>query len=147
MGKYSKREIGITLIALIITIIIMLILVAVSVSILINSGLLGKAKEAGEKTKTSYSQEQSLGDSINIDGVVYSFDEYLDTLTTNDNINWEQVIATAQKHPDQQNSDAIGIGTDGNPVNLDLWNYEVINTNEISIGGGGSGIFRICRRI
>ena len=129
-----KKNKGITLIALIITIIIMLILVAVSVSILINSGLIGKAKEAGEKTKTSYSQEQSLGDSINIDGVVYSFDEYLDSLTTNDNINWEQVIATAQKHPDQQDSADIGVGTDGNPVNLDLWNYEIINGNEISIG-------------
>ena len=36
----------------------MLILVAVTVSILINSGLLGKAKEAGEDYKTAYEKEQ-----------------------------------------------------------------------------------------
>ena len=54
----------------------MLILVAVTVSILINSGLIGKAKEGAEKTKTSYEQEQRLGESININGVVYnSIDE------------------------------------------------------------------------
>ena len=70
-----KKSKGITLIALIITIIIMLILVAVSVSILINSGLIGKAKKAGEDYKTSYEQEQRIGESINIDGNLYSIDE------------------------------------------------------------------------
>ncbi len=75
-----KNEKGITLIALIITIIIMLILVAVSISILINSGLIGKAKEAGSKTKTAYEEESKMGDSINIDGQVYnSIDEYINT--------------------------------------------------------------------
>ena len=59
LWAYAK-EYGITLIALIITIIIMLILVAVSVSILINSGLIGKAKEAASKTKTAYESEQEL---------------------------------------------------------------------------------------
>ncbi len=74
--KFMRKTKGITLIALIITIIIMLILVAVTVSILINSGLLGKAKKAGEDYKTAYEKEQSLGESINIDGVVYnSIDE------------------------------------------------------------------------
>ena len=73
-----KRERGITLIALIITIIIMLILVAVSISILINSGLIGKAKQAGEETKTKYDEESRLGDSLNIDGVMYnSIEEYI----------------------------------------------------------------------
>ena len=76
-----KKERGITLIALIITIIIMLILVAVSISILINSGLIGKAKEAGDKTKTSYEQESRLGEGITIDGVEYnSIDEYIATV-------------------------------------------------------------------
>ena len=73
-----NKKSGITLIALIITIIIMLILVAVSVSILINSGLIGKAKEGAQKTKTAYEQEQRIGESINIDGVMYnSIDEYI----------------------------------------------------------------------
>ena len=78
-----RKERGITLIALIITIIIMLILVAVSISILINSGLIGKAKEAGSKTKTAYEQESRMGDSITIDGVTYnSIDEYLADLNS-----------------------------------------------------------------
>ncbi len=75
-----KKNNGITLIALIITIIIMLILVAVSISILINSGLIGKTKEAGSKTKTAYEQESRMGDSITIDGVTYNnIDEYLNS--------------------------------------------------------------------
>ena len=73
---------GITLIALIITIIVMLILVAVTVSILINSGLIGKAKQAGEDYKTAYEGEQRLGESITIDGVEYnSIDEYIGTVS------------------------------------------------------------------
>ncbi len=50
----------------------MLILVAVTISILINSGLIGKAQKAKSDTQTAYLQEQKLGDSINIDGVVYN---------------------------------------------------------------------------
>jgi hypothetical protein len=74
-----RKTKGITLIALIITIIIMLILVAVSISILINSGLIGKAKEAGKNTKSAYEEESRLGDSISIDGVEYdSIDEFLE---------------------------------------------------------------------
>ncbi len=75
-----KKNNGITLIALIITIIIMLILVAVTISILINSGLIGKAKEGAQKTKTAYEQEQRLGETINVDGVEYTLDEYLNSL-------------------------------------------------------------------
>ena len=40
-----RKNKGITLIALIITIIVMLILVAVTIRILIDSGLIGKAKQ------------------------------------------------------------------------------------------------------
>ena len=72
----------ITLIALIITIIVMLILVAVSVSILINSGLIGKAKEAKDDTQSAYAEESRLGESININGTVYnSIDEIVQSGT------------------------------------------------------------------
>ena len=81
MNKKSLREKhGITLIALIITIIIMIILVAVSVSVIINSGLIGKAKKAGEGYKTAYEQEQKIGETINVDGVEYTLDEYIDSI-------------------------------------------------------------------
>jgi len=77
----DKKQTGITLIALIITIIVMLILVAVSVSILINSGLIGKAKEAGEKTRSAYEEEGRYGENININGTIYnSIDEYVNTI-------------------------------------------------------------------
>ena len=55
-----KKEKGITLVALIITIIVMLILVAVSVSIIINSGLVGKAKDGAERYKESAEKEGNI---------------------------------------------------------------------------------------
>ena len=67
-----KNNKGITLIALIITIIIMLILVAVTVSIIINTGILGKAKKAKDDTQSAYAEESRLGDSVNIGGTVYN---------------------------------------------------------------------------
>ena len=67
-----KKENGITLIALIITIIIMLILVAVTVSIIINTGILGKAKKAKDDTQAAYTEETRLGDSVNIGGTIYN---------------------------------------------------------------------------
>ena len=141
-----KKNNGITLIALIITIIVMVILVVVSVQILVNSGLIGKAKQAGEDTTSAYEHEQKLGENITINGVTYnSIEEYIGTSSEDDGINWEQVLAHAEKHPDQApyNED-IGVGPDGNPVNLDLWNYEVINENEICIGDASGN--RMCRR-
>ncbi len=130
-----KKNNGITLIALIITIIIMLILVAVSISILINTGLIGKAKEASDSTRTSFELEQKTGGTLIVGGKGYNnIDEYMTSLKNKKRINWEQVLAAAQKHPDQENTDDIGVGTDGEPVNLDLWMYELIDDDEISLG-------------
>lgn len=36
---------------------------------------------------------------------------------------WDEIMRTAQKHPDQRDSEDIGIDAFGNPVNLDLWVY------------------------
>ena len=74
-----RKTNGITLIALIITIIIMIILVAVTISVMINSGLIGKAKNAGKATSAAYDEERNLGENIVIDGKHYnSIDEYVD---------------------------------------------------------------------
>lgn len=63
-----KNQKGITLVALIITIIVMLILVAVSVAFLINSNILGTAKEAGDKYTDKQSSEGNLNwNDVNID--------------------------------------------------------------------------------
>ncbi len=40
-----------------------------------------------------------------------------------DGIDWNTLLANAQKHPDQVTSTAIGVGTDGRAVNMDLWEY------------------------
>ena len=69
--KGTKQK-GITLIALIITIIIMLILVGVTISIVINSGLIGVAKNAGEVTSSAYNDEAHYGEAMNINGKSYS---------------------------------------------------------------------------
>ena len=61
---------GITLISLIITIIVMLILIAVTVNVLIESGIIGSAKNAADKTGTAYENEAILNE-ITIGGVKY----------------------------------------------------------------------------
>ena len=74
----SGRQSGITLVALIITIIVMLILVAVTVAILINSNIIGKAKDATGRTEAKYAEEANFGEKITIGETEYnSIDEYL----------------------------------------------------------------------
>lgn len=76
-----KNQKGITLVALIITIIVMLILVSVSVAVVINSGLLEKAQQAGEDTKAAYENESNMPDgvNVNVDGNIVhkNFDDFV----------------------------------------------------------------------
>ncbi len=100
-----KKSNGITLIALIITIIIMLILVAVSISILINSGLIGKAKEGAQKKKTAYEEESRMGDSLNINGVMYnSIDEFIGDLDGGESVTIAQGENTFPYLPDNNST-------------------------------------------
>lgn len=75
-----KGQKGITLVALIITIIVMLILVAVSITVVINSGLLDKAAEAGQKTKNAVKDESTIGTNVNINGNKTDIDNYVNSL-------------------------------------------------------------------
>ena len=68
MRNKLKQNKAITLIALIITVIVMLILVGVTVSVVINSNLLGTAKDAVDRTQAAYLNEGEFE---------YDFDEYL----------------------------------------------------------------------
>ena len=117
-----KKNNGITLIALIITIIIMLILVAVTISILINSGLIEKAKKAKQDTKTAYEQEQRLGESINIDGVVYN--------SIDDIIGYEDDSNTPLTPPTEY-AYSFNFGWDGSNVTDDIIGYVTVN-NEVT---------------
>ena len=71
---------GITLVALIITIIVMLILVAVSITVLIQSGLLDTASEAGQATKEAIREESQLNDTVNIGGNKATIGEHVDNI-------------------------------------------------------------------
>ncbi len=76
--SHTKKNNGITLVALIITIIVILILVTVSVSALVNSNILEEAKNASQKTTASAQDESELGKKININEQEYSsIEEYL----------------------------------------------------------------------
>ena len=139
-----KKNKGITLIALIITIIVMLILVAVSVNILIKSNLIGTAEKTTNKYKTA-SEEEANGGAIEIDGKKYNSIE--DYINGKEYINWNEILADATatpnkyKHSDQSSTNGdIGIGTDGKPVNLDLWTYGTRGSNdqEINLSGNES---------
>lgn len=55
MNKNGQK--GITLVALVITIIILLILAGVTIASLTGTGLFGKAKEAGGKSKNAANEE------------------------------------------------------------------------------------------
>ena len=118
-----KKEKGITLIALVITIIVMLILVAVTVSTAINGSLFEYAKTAKTETIDKTQEEQSwanVGSNLSTGELIAKY-----TNNTDNQVNWEEALANATRHPSQsiENTD-IGIGTDGKPVNLDLWTYE-----------------------
>ena len=138
---------GITLIALIITIIVMLILVGVVVQVVIQSDLLGTAKTAGDKYETAYEEESNMSGVV-VNGKKYdSIEDYL--AGKESPVDWDKVLADATanpskyRHPDQQSTNNdIGIGTDGKPVNLDLWKYrtEDENSKEIILNSAtGSG--------
>lgn len=122
LKKTLKRNKGITLIALVVTIIVLLILAGVSISMLTGqNGVLTKAQEAKEKTTAAQQEEQSM------------LNEYKNQISNYTGINWEQAKANA-KAPDEQkeerNNGVIGIGTDGKPVNMDLWEYTYVSVND-----------------
>ncbi len=132
-----KKNSGITLIALIITIIIMIVLVSISIAILINSDLMGKAQEAGEKTQEAYDEESRIGKGLNVKGKTYNnIDEYLASLKSK---NFEAIMAEAKAN--RQGTEAIGIGTDGSIVDMDLWNYSEISGGGLSLGAMARKLF------
>ena len=162
--KKSKKEKGITLIALTITIVVLLILAGVTIAAISgDNGILQNAARAKEETdkandiekiKLAISDAQignakyqkldfqnfqkalnsQFGEnraivSLEEDGI-YTVDCF-DTLKTyafsgndiKETIDWNEKMASAVVPERQTNKNVIGIGTDGNPVNMDLWKY------------------------
>lgn len=114
--KFLNKNKGITLIALVITIIVLLILAGISINMLTGeNGILKRASEAKEKTEIAQQNEE---DTLN---------DYETKLNEYAGIDWDTALANATMHPDQTTSTAIGVGTDGKPVNMDLWEYTLLD--------------------
>ena len=111
-----RKEKGITLIALVITIIVLLILAGVTIATLTgDNGILTRATEAKNKTEQAQKDEENI------------LNSYEDKLNEYTGIDWDTVLANAQKHSEQKISIAIGVGTDGRAVNMDLWEFTLLD--------------------
>ena len=75
------------------------------------NGILTQAQKAKTETENATTNEQN------------TLNSYEDTINEYVGIDWDTVLANAQKHPNQNISTAIGVGTDGRAVNMDLWEY------------------------
>ena len=121
MKNFRKNQ-GITLIALVITVIVLLILAGVTIATLTgDNGILTRAQEAKNKTEQAQKDEENI------------LDSYEDKINEYVGIDWDTVLANAKKHPEQTTSTAIGVGTDGRPVNMDLWEYTLLNDGTYSL--------------
>lgn len=92
----KRREIGITLIALVITIIILLILAGITISSLSNSGLFGKAKEV-QKQNAMRKAEEEINLILNEWKIVsvtsnQTFKEFLDTKIESNEIDNYKIV-------------------------------------------------------
>lgn len=117
-----KKDDGITLIALVVTIIVLLILAGVSISMLTGqNGILERVQEAKEKTVQAQQEEKS------------KLDDYESQISSYVGIDWEKAKANAkapEEQKEERNNGVIGIGTDGKPVNMDLWEYTYLSEND-----------------
>ena len=92
--------------------IVLLILAGITIATLTgNNGILTRAQEAKNKTEEAQKEEQN------------TLNSYEDKINEYAGIDWDTVLANAEKHPAQKISMAIGVGTDGKAVNMDLWGY------------------------
>lgn len=128
MINKEKSSNGITLIALIITIVLMIILAGVTISMLVNDEIFDYAGQAVEETKNAINQEQQL-----VDDVVNKYFKEKE-------LTMEEIVAEANKNPnaykhkEQLTSTCIAIGTDGNPVNMDLWEPTLLDDGTWLLG-------------
>ena len=114
--KNFRRNQGITLIALVITVIVLLILAGVTIATLTgDNGILTRVQEAKEETEQAQKDEENI------------LNSYEDKINEYIGIDWDTALANAQKHPDQKISTAIGVGTDGRSVNMDLWEFTLLD--------------------
>ena len=122
-----KQQKGITLVALVITIIVLLILAGASIATITGyDSIPDNAKIAVDASKQDATVEQNMVNAIDA-----LFKEYVNI------VDWEKAKAEAvapESQDEERNNGVIGIGTDGTPVDMDLWEYSLDNTT------GGYGL-------
>ena len=120
--KTFRQNKGITLITLVVTIIVLLILAGIALNLTIGeNGIFSRAQVAASTWRNAEANEQNAMDKSS---------ELIDTYLP---IDWNTVLANAQKHPDQETSTAIGVGTDGKAVNMDLWHYTLLDNGTYAL--------------
>ena len=120
----------------------MLILVAVTVNVLIESGIIGSAKNAANKTQTAYENEATLG-KITIGGKEYnSIDEYISNKSEEIH-NWEYTdisLAALKCTCEECKADERGDGTGLTLTIGQEVDYEEGGTGSSTISGIKSGV-------
>ncbi len=132
----TKENVGITLIALVLTIIVLLILASISVSMLIGeNGILTRAKEAKEKTEAvQASEEKKLKDYKNI--IEQNVDKIPEGLqigstvlySTSGEYNWQAKYCSTTK-----TEDAILSSASGESFNLTEWKVLSIENGKVEL--------------
>ena len=107
--KKTKRQNGITLVALVVTIIILLILATISIQSLTNTGLFKKAQEAKEKTQNATENQAK------------TLNEYEDELN-------KYISGTISKQPVKKVEDNIGnvLSTTDNTELQDAYGNKIV---------------------
>ena len=130
-----------------------MILAAVSIRAAYNSGIINFSIEGTQKYQKEANKEESVISETeewmkSIINKIGNQDDDDDDDDEKPPIDWEKAKEEAEKHPDQEESEDIGIGTDGKSVNLDLWDYIIDPDNENGIllkadySSGGSPGYR-----
>ncbi|MBR6034034.1 MAG: hypothetical protein IKP28_04800 [Clostridia bacterium] len=116
------KEAGITLIALVITVIVLLILAGVAISMATSQdSIFEKSNTATSTWNNKVSEEET-----SITGLLNYMNGLLPT-----EVDFEAKKTEALAN--RQETEAIAIGTDGNPVDLSLWAYDIVD-NKIRLG-------------
>ena len=105
----------------------MLILAGVTIAAISgDNGILQNAARAKEETEQAQKDEENI------------LNSYEDKINEYIGIDWDTVLANAQKHPDQKTSTAIGVGTDGRAVNMDLWECTLLEDGTYALNDSDS---------
>lgn len=164
--KNKKSEIGITLIALVVTIIVLIILAGVSIAMLVGeNGIITQAQRAAQETEIKGDEEKirlamaaaqianngntALKDDIEIallengtksivvdneDGtrnIIFLDSKKIYKLNSDGSIedtnsDFDSIYVAPDSQDEARNEGVIGIGTDGQPVDMDLWEYTLL---------------------